>query len=476
MFRKFATKYGLASHLGMLVGLPIGLAPFVSSKVLGDTTLWVIVLAVLWLLFEPSIRKGERLSQARERVRKGIFYDLVFWFLLFGVLIAFVRWINSGINLVYEPMVQKWIIKSPAVEGVPACVEGHGYLPFVLSLALSVFIIGVRHAIGLKARICCGIVAAFWVGLGGLALSIAVCGGWSEGLMNAAKLVNLSDGPFIGSLFGVWLILSTAFGAQAESCRWGHARFPFYIAMAGSGSGLLFFSPTVVSEYYMLAALVMAMFCLVWLSRSGSHGAVPRSLLIYVLGFATPVFLLKASGLSELVSLKMTEFDPSLSFTEVYAQVKGILSNVALKMWDSAMWFGKGLGSYKLNLPFLVEQGDWTFIPVEPKNAVNGYYTFIAERGIVGCMMLVALVGVFVWMYLQRFTTAFIFLRRQDDVDPMIFSCLPISWAAPIALTMVLVETAYTSVSAQSTFLMTAVAPLVLAAASFPKPPHTAKT
>jgi O-antigen ligase len=145
-------------------------------------------------------------------------------------------------------------------------------------------------------------------------------------------------------------------------------------------------------------------------------------------------------------------------------------------MWDSAMWFGKGLGSYKLNLPFLVEQGDWTFIPVEPKNAVNGYYTFIAERGIVGCMMLVALVGVFVWMYLQRFTTAFIFLRRQDDVDPMIFSCLPISWAAPIALTMVLVETAYTSVSAQSTFLTTSVAPLVLAAASFPKPPHTAKT
>jgi hypothetical protein len=42
-------------------------------------------------------------------------------------------------------------------------------------------------------------------------------------------------------------------------------------------------------------------------------------------------------------------------------------------------------------------------------------------------------------------------------------------------LIMVLVEVAYTSVSANSTFLMTVVAPLVLAAASFPKPSAAAQ-
>jgi hypothetical protein len=475
MFRKFATKYGLASHLGMLVGLPIGLAPFVSSKVLADTTLWLILLAVIWILFEPSIRMGERLSQARARVRKGIFTDLVFWFLLSCVLIAFFRWMNSGISLAYEPMVNKWVVKSPAVEGIPACVEGYGYLPFVFSVALSIFIIGIRHAVGLKARICCGIVAAFFVGLGGIAAAISVCAGWSESLVKAASLANLTDGPFIGSIFGVWLLLSTAFGAQSESCKWGHARLPFYIAIAGNGAGLIFFAPTVVSEYYLLATIVMALFCLVWLSRTGCHGSVPRALVVYLFGLATPVFLLKASGLPELISLKMTDFDPTMSFSEVYVQVKGVLSNVALKMWDSAMWFGKGLGSYKLNLPFLVEQADWSLISAEPQNAVNGYYTLIAERGIVGCMILVALVGVFLWMYLRRYVIAFVHLRHQDDADPMIFSCMPIAWASPIALIMVLVEVAYTSVSANSTFLMTVVAPLVLAAASFPKPSAAAQ-
>jgi hypothetical protein len=140
-------------------------------------------------------------------------------------------------------------VKSPAVEGIPACVEGHGYLPFVFSVALSIFIIGIRHAVGLKARICCGIVAAFFVGLGGIAAAISVCAGWSESLVKAASLANLTDGPFIGSIFGVWLLLSTAFGAQSESCKWGHARLPFYIAIAGNGAGLIFFAPTVVSEY-----------------------------------------------------------------------------------------------------------------------------------------------------------------------------------------------------------------------------------
>jgi hypothetical protein len=470
MFRKFASKYGLASHLGMLVGLPVGLAPFLSSKTLADTVLWFVSLAVMWILFEPSVRMGERLSHARYRVRKGIVGDLVFWFLLFVVLFAFVRWMNSGISLVYQPMAQKWVVKEPAVEGIPACVEGFGYLPFVLTLALSIFIIGVRHAIGLKARVCCGIVASFCSGLGGLAASLAVCAGWSEVLLKAAKLANLVDGPFLGSIFGAWFVLSVVFGAQAESCKWSAARLPFYIAVAGNGCGLLFFAPTAVAEYYIVAALVMVVFCLVWLSRSACHGAIPRALMVYLLALASPVILLKASGVAGLVDLKLSDVDPSLAFSEMYFQIKGVLSAAAMKMWDSAMWFGKGLGSYKLNLPFLVEQADWALIPPEPANAVNGYYTLLAERGIVGSMVLVAMVGVFAWMYIHRFFQAAMFLRHQDDVDPMIFSCMPIAWAAPIVLVMVLTETAFTSVSSQPVFLLTVTAPLVLAAASFPKP------
>ena len=80
MFHKLITKYGLATHLALLASLPLVLMPFLSERALGVTILWLSAFSVLWLSLEPSIRSGEHLSTARDRVRSSLVRDPLFWF------------------------------------------------------------------------------------------------------------------------------------------------------------------------------------------------------------------------------------------------------------------------------------------------------------------------------------------------------------------------------------------------------------
>ena len=470
MFQKFATKYGLASHLGILAALPIALMPFLSIENLCKAVFWFVGIAVIWIFFEPSLRKGERLSQARERVRKSILLSPISWFLGFWVVFSFAQYMNNGVSLFYESESAKWLIKD-AVLGLPASAGNEGMVLFMISVVASIFIIGVFYALGYNARICCGVASCFTSGLGGLAASLAASFGWSEKLVQTSMLTDLVSGPFMGSLFGVWLIISLACCAQSEFRRWAAARFFLYIAIAGNGAGLLFFAPLVISQFYLAVLLLTFVVILVWVARACPNGAIPRVLVTCVFGIVSSFIVLKACAPADYGTMKLSVFDPSAAFTEVYAQIKNTLSNVSIKIWENSKWFGAGAGAYKINLPFFVEKADWTILPQNPTHAINGYMMILSENGIVGCSVLLSLFLVLIWMYFEKLVKGFVFVRSQDDSDMFFFACLPIVWIAPFAISSLFVDIAFTSASSSHLYILTIVVPLALAAASFPRNP-----
>ena len=107
MLYQNVSKYGLATHLALAAALPAALAQFVSGSTLAVLTLWMSLVAAIWILMEPSVLSGETISGARARVLSRIFRDPLAWFLAVAVLFALARWLNNGVRLAFARRLQK---------------------------------------------------------------------------------------------------------------------------------------------------------------------------------------------------------------------------------------------------------------------------------------------------------------------------------------------------------------------------------
>ena len=432
----------------------------------------------------------------------------------------------------------EWGLSEPSYVGLPASAGNSGLLPLAVIVGVAVVVLGIRHGIGLTGRISFGLTASFIMGLGGIAMGLCACL-QVPAFMGAAKADFLEGpfrNPFWGPGFGAWLICALAFGAQAEARKWGASRVPFCLAVAGNACGLLFFSPPPVASVFLVAAALVAIFCLAYLSRAGSVGACARNFVLLLLGFSTPFFLSailpdviefdvrKDSSNSELVkepvqniySMKAGGFlaiDREQS--EVYRSISPVLTDFAKTVWKKHPWYGAGTGAFRLHVPFIAtkdqlrmfqrpkaddwrtkllteqmvnaarraregkvknasEEFDWKAIRPynrNPVSAFNSYWTFLAERGLLGVTLALLGFGILLFSYFTRLVQSVSFLRTQDDADVVVFACPPIVWITPLVLVLLCVLALYEPILDIVPMLFVLTAPLAVAAASFPKDP-----
>ena len=467
MLQKFLSKYGLAAHLALLAAVPLALTPFLDTASLASVVFWLSGLAVVWLLTEPSIRAGEHLSLARRRVRGEVVRDPFFWFLIAAVVFAMFRMLNSGIALKYDPEQVVWIVGESKLGGGPASAGNAGLLPFAVVVALLILSMGIRHGIGLMARIVFGLSAALFSGVGGFVAAGFACAGVKPFACWLGS--GLAESPFWASTFGVWLIIAIVSGVQAEARKWSSARFPYVLGIAGNASALLFFAPPVIAVVWIAFAFMTLSVSLVYLGRANSVGAVARNLSLAIFGFALPVFLMMMFVPDTVRAAKISALAPEFAFPESYKQASETLSRIGRQIWVSHPWFGIGDGAFGLHVPFLAEKADWAVIPAQPKFAINGYWTILAERGIVGCVVSAVGLGMLVVSYFIRLVGAFGYLRHQDDSDIFPFAVPPIAWFAPLTVVILAVEAVISPVFLNGTLFLTVLSALALSAAAFPK-------
>lgn len=438
----------------------------------------------------------------------------------------------------------EWVVREPLYVGLPASSGTSGLLPLAVLVGIGVVVLGIRHGIGLTGRISFGLTASFIMGLGGLAMTICACL-QVPAFMGAAK-ADFIEGPFRepfwGPGFGAWLICALAFGAQAESRKWGAARVPFCLAVAGNASGLLFFSPPPVSTVFLIVAVLVAIFCLAYLGRAGSVGASARSFVMMLLGFATPLFFLTALlpneiEFDECVRKNGSAMEPvkepvqniysvkaggflaiDKKQAEEYRKLSPMLSDMAKSIWKKHLWYGAGTGAFRLHVPFIAtkeqlaafrppklddwrtmlitqqmknnamkrgheakakskpaaDEFDWKSVRPynrNPVRAFNSYWTFLAERGLLGATLALFGLGVLVLSYFYRLVKAVKFLSTQDDADVVAFACPPIAWVAPFVLVLLCVLALYEPILDIVPMFFVFTVPLAVAAGSFPKNP-----
>ncbi len=470
MFFNVVAKYALATHLALLVALPGAIAPFISQGALAVLFLWLSVFAFVWLMAEPSVLKGESLSTARDRVRKCMLTDPVFWFLVVAVLFALIRWLNNGVALAYDSEQAVWSVAKPTVDILPASVKDSAFLPFTISLAASVVILGVRHALGLGARVVFGLLSSLIMGLGGLAAVIcSICG--VERLLMSASVRFDTVGQF-GIFFGVWLIIAVACGIFAEARKWRVARLFFVIGVGGNASGLAFFAPPLVAVAFFAFAILYAAYSLAFLKRTGSSGSVARSLAFLLLGVSIPAFFVMAWMPESLKQLKLNALDTTAVFNEIYMQSSEALARIAREMWIGQPWCGVGMDAFSLHVPFIAEKADWVVIPTEPMCAVNSFWTLLAERGIVGVSILAIGFGLLAYFYVARLIEAYTYNSSRDEAMSFMFACAPVVWCPPFCVAILAACGVFTPCLVDEIAVFSFVTPLVLATATFPRKSH----
>ena len=369
--QRFIAKYGLAVHLAFLAVVPVFLLPFLAASTVATVLLWLSLAAAIWTLMEPSMRSGERLSEARWRVAREIVRDPLTWLLLVVVAFSGSRALNTGIQLSYDAETAVWRVLDPVFPILPGSIGGSGYLPFATAVALLVLLSACRHSLGRAAR-------QFYL------LLLSVLAG-----LAAVIALFVARGCDLGFAFGLYLIGGVISLVSVLERDWNFGLAPAVLAIGGTLAGVLVFTPPHLAVVLVAVAFLTLCYVLV---ASGitfhSFGAF-RIAIVGLSAFVIGGLLVAAALPKEAFGEWLATYLGLKIVPEGFFEIRGSLSAIAFKSWISHLWIGSGLSSFPLDFRVNAQAADWALFPRGAATVANGWWLLLAERGIVGFALFV---------------------------------------------------------------------------------------
>ena len=455
--QKAIAKYGLAAHLALLAVAPLVLFPFCGETTIATVLLWLSLPAACWTLLEPSFRKGEALHDARYRVSRAIVRDPLFWVLLAIVIVVGLRALNTGIEMYYDYESKTWSVSPPLLEVFPGAVAKSGYLPFAATLAAMVIIMACRHALGRASRMAFLLVASLVAGLSSaMALFFANRG---NVVVQTAFECGLSQPFRPGVAFAFYLMCATVAAFGAFERKWNRAMPAVMLAIAGNAAGLFAFSSPFEVVVFLGADLVLFLFVFVCAWRKLRGTTDFKLLVVFSVSVVFGGLLVAAAMPDDLVAARIESIVERKFFLPEFMDVRRSLSAVALKAWSTHPWSGVGVGAFHFNFRFYFTAEDWALVPRGVMAVPNGWWQLIAERGIVGAVLIVLPLGFLMFTYVKRLVVG---VRTLELPGPAVM-------LAPLALASVLAVTFFGCSLLRADVLMALGAILAVSAKSFPK-------
>ena len=384
---------------------PLFLFPFCGEGDIAKVVLWLSLPAAAWIIMSPSVKGDERPHDARLRFISEVMRDPLFWFSLVLVAFAGIRALNGGVRFVYDAETYVWSLSLPNVEILPGCVDGAGFLPFALCVAILVLLQGFRHGLDRRAAVGYLVTATVFSGLAAIVAVAALSYGSSDvlALVDCSYLLP----SFVGTAYGIHFLGGVAAMFCCVEEKMVAAELLTAVSLAATGLGLAVFSPPLTLAVFAVALLVMALLSFVLNGRAVAGAGSLRCMLVLVVALfavASPFLFCDAGSAlatrrDELLSLKV--------LPDGFAAVRATLSDIALRVWKTAPWLGSGLGSFLLDIKFLATQQDWSVISPLQSAATCGWWQLLAERGIIGALTLAISCGFLAWTYALRLILSF---------------------------------------------------------------------
>ena len=390
----------MAAHLALLAVSPLFLFPFCEHGDTAVVVLWLSAFAVLWVFMEPSRHADEMLHDARARVAREVVRGPVFWVLGVLTVLAALRWINSGIELAFDTENMRWYMREPLFSALPGALSGLGKYEFSLALATWIIVVGIRHSLGKQARLSFVVSSSCLAGIAAMiAVSAAALG--TPVAMKAAKAV--FDKPsFPGALFAVYALVSVVALAGVLEAKWNRIAWIPALAVGGTFAAAFTFSPSVSVMLYAIAAVLTAFISMGWLGAASRGSSAMRFFAIFLIGVGFAFVLAICVTPEAIVQSRMAEIQSLSLFPKDFPEVRATLSKIAMKSWDGAKWLGSGLGTFSSQMRFVADKADWRVITQARPAAYSAWWTLMAERGLIGAMMLAVPLGFLFFTLFRR--------------------------------------------------------------------------
>ena len=390
--------------MALLAVAPLFLLPFLGRESVAVCLLWLSLDAALWVLMSPSCKPGELPHEARLRLFSQVLRDPVTWFALVAVAFAGVRALNGGIAIGYDAESMSWGVKPSVVEIFPGCVDGEGFLPFAASVAVFVVLVGARHALGVEASMAFFTSASAFSGIAALVSAIALSYGNSSVSDMAACLYESPS--FAGTAYGLHLLGGVVALFGCAEFGWRHAEPFAAFGLVCSAVGLELFSPPATFAVFAIAVLLLLV-AVFPMTRGRLVGSASfRCAIVVIMAAATVVIVaMFGEGFGPITS-KVDSLLALKPFPDGFAAAREALSSVALKAWKDNPWLGSGLGSFPIDLRFSASPADWALVSPRQSAPMSGWWMVLAERGILGALVLAVGTGFLAWTYFRSLARA----------------------------------------------------------------------
>ena len=351
------------------------------------TLLWLCFLAATWLVLSPSVLGGEMLDDARRRVLYCIVRDPLFWILAVILLVAGLRALNSGIGVSFNYETAEWTILPPSMPFLPGSFGSFGFLPFVAVLSAFIVVLGCRHALGKSARKMFLLLLSVFSGIAAfIALFLLGSGDATVAAAVSAAPERFSN-PGVG--FAICFLCSATAVFAAMEQDWGKSALLLFGAAGGNAAAAFVFLPPLEAIAFALAYLLLLVFSGLcgWRCLTGGRGVT--ALLVVLLSIGLSCGVVNMSMPDDALDDKLSSYAFNASEKEESADVRGVLSDVAFKVWPEHPWTGVGVGAFQFYPRFYLTEEKRDVLPRVVKAVPNGWWQLLVERGIVGAVMVV---------------------------------------------------------------------------------------
>jgi O-antigen ligase len=379
---------------------------------------WMTAILLEVLVCFPQRHSGETTYEARERVWDGVRHDPLTWVSLGFLALLLIPFVNVGLCPICDyPAIAAGADPSPTVPFLPFCVNRLHHLNVVLwFLPTLLAAVTARHALLKRGK--------------RLVLELVVWNGLLLGFIGAAQQMTSAVGP-------LWSAASAQTAYFFSTFGYPNMAGDYFTTLFGLSVGLWRWRVDEVDrgdsahvekvrhvrfwkKHYFLIPAVIFFFCaLDTLSRAAIILVTVLAVLFFLHAFLCFFSKMKkanrvrTSAISALVLSAITlcavvfmpedlqkEID-TLGTTEVLDRVTGkgqYHVRVATQIWKENFFFGVGGWGYKhFCIPAMTEKELAQQQKVGGINVHNDYLQFLAEHGIAGFALLVAVVVLLLW-------------------------------------------------------------------------------
>ncbi len=388
MMQKLLTKYGLVAHAALLVLFPV-LFITRTSVFNPSPLLWLSLVALELMVLLPSVRTGETLAGARQRVVRGLSRDPFLYIGLAIVGVVLIQWCNSGCKLVYLPDADVWQFSLPPFAWLPFSVETRAAAGYV-----SVFSACIVLGLILRVAVSTGAKRLLLQALAEVSGGVAVYSVWQacQGVEPyAAKALAHGTAP-MGTFFGFWLVLGIGAFVDAVA-RYQRGMLPlFVLGVVGNLLGMLFFASALALPVYGVMAALLFIYAIVYVGPHVAKHVQFKLFLVLLVTTACVVLFLVFILPGNPVMVKMKAAFPVTACWNTLSGIKSLRTTAALGIWQEHPWMGVGADGFRHFAGLAVAGKDWVMLKTDPDCVYNDCLQFLCEFGVLGTGLLLAAV------------------------------------------------------------------------------------